>query len=404
MKEIVLGFPTQIIFGNGKINSLYQYLKPYGNKAFLAIDSYLAAKGLDDEIRTQLIKYGIDTLSYSDIDANPQCFSVDKAAKIAFQQECTMIIGIGGGSTIDFAKGVAVMAHHPGECWNYVRSSDHEMLHPFEYKTLPVIAIPTTAGTGSEVTPFAVFTNPLLKQKSTFISDVLYPKIALIDPELTQTVPPQITAFTGIDALSHAIESFVNRRANAFTKMVARESIRISSQYLIPVYVNGKNSEARGKMAWAAFLAGIAIAQGGTTLPHALAQPVSGYLNASHGGTVAACMMEIMRYSYESDLESFAEIAEAIDPNTICKPTHQKAEICSELVLGLFQKIDSVLGFKDFGLKEEDIEPISRIATTAYKSGIDKHPRRVNEDEIKLLYHKCMYPSKINRKKGNSQN
>lgn len=378
-----------IVFGNGKLKSLGNFVKEWANNAFLVIDPYLDKIGLSDEVITLLKKSSIKTSKYADIKPNPDCFGIDKAAEVAKQGACGVIITIGGGSTIDFGKGVAVIASNPGTCWSYTERSDHEVLRPGD-KTLPVIALPTTAGTGSEVTPFAVFNNPQMREKSTIISDKIFPKVAIIDPELMYSMPPGLTALTGVDALAHAIESYISVHANSFSKMIAIESIRLVSAYLPATVAYSKNKEARGKIAWASTLAGIAIAHAGVALPHALGQPVSGFCDAPHGGSIAACLAKILEFSFTADFNKFAEVAETMDPAVKSLPLREKAEKCADLVERLLKDINIKVRFGDFGLKEEDIEKVTHIALTGYYFDINSHPKQVTPEDIKRLYRECI--------------
>jgi len=389
MEELNCYLPVQVVFGNGKLRKLGDYVKNYGDKAFLAIDPYLDKIGLSDEVITLLKKSSVMTIKYTDIEPNPVCFGVDKAAEIARKENCQVVIGIGGGSTIDFAKGVAVIATHSGKCWDYVERTDQKVLRPSN-NTLPIIAVPTTAGTGSEVTLYAVFNNPQIKEKSTIFSDKIFPIVAIVDPELMYSMPPRLTALTGIDALSHAIESYINIHANSYSKMLAIESVRLVSTYLPAAVANGKNREARAKMAWASTLAGMAIAHVGTVLPHALGQPVSGFCGAPHGGSIAACLAKVLEFSFISNFEGFAEIAEAMDPAIKSLPIREKAEMSAKLVQRLLKDTDSEVTFSDFGLKEGDIDKVTDIALKAYFIDIGNHPRDVTKEDIQKLYRECM--------------
>ena len=379
----------KIIFGIGKTGQLPEFVQEFGKKAFLAIDPYVDKTGLADEVMNNLKKISVDTVKWTDIEPNPSCLGVDKAAEIAKREGSEVVIAIGGGSTMDFGKGVAVMATHPGICWQYTERTDHEVLRPTS-ATLPVITIPTTSGTGSEATAYAVFNNPEIKEKSTLINDFIIPKLALVDPELTFTAPPLLTAHTGIDALAHAIESYIALSANSFSKMVSREAIRLVATYLPVAVANGKNVEAREKMSWASTLGGIGIAHGGVALPHAIGQPVSGVFGAPHGGSITACLGRVIEISFPSDLQGFAEIAEALDPSVRDLPLRARAEKCSELVERLFQDTNSKARYADYGMTEADIDKVTHIALTGYAIDIAANPRQVTEEEIKQIYRDCI--------------
>jgi alcohol dehydrogenase class IV len=388
MEEFKAFFPT-IEFGAGKWRLVGEITKDYGRKAMLTIDPYLDENGLSDEIVAILGKAGVDTIKYIDIVANPHCSKVDEAAKIAKKENCDVVVAVGGGSAMDFGKAVAVVSTHPGKSWEYTERTDHQVKRPTE-KTLPIITIPTTAGTGSEATHYSVLNNPEIKEKSTIVSTWIIPKVGIVDPELMYSKPKELTAHTGIDAFAHSVESYININAHSFSKLVALESIRLVTEYLPPVVANGSNKEAREKMAWASTLGGAAIAHIGPVLGHCMAQPVGGFMNAPHGGSIAACLVKVLEFSYIADLEKFAEIAEAMDPSVRDLTLREKAEKCPELVARLFEDIDVKVRFRDFGLKEEDIDKVAHITTTGYAFDLVNHPRTVSEEDLKRLYKECL--------------
>lgn len=272
----------KVEFGAGKVNQIAEYAKGMGTKAAIAIDPYMNSRGMGDNMASQLSKVFIDSVIFADIEPNPSCFKVDETARRARAEKCDFVIAMGAGSAIDFGKGLAVMINSQGSSWDYTERNDHEVLRP-GVGTLPLIAIPTTSGTGSEATPFSVLNNPALKEKSTIVSERIFPTIAIVGPELMISMPPKITASTGFDAFAHALESFISLKANPFTTMVSREAMSIVLRNLPEAVANGENIKARENLAWASTLAGAAIAHIGVTLPHALAQPVGGMLGVPHG-------------------------------------------------------------------------------------------------------------------------
>lgn len=379
----------KVFFGCEELQNIGNYVNAYGPKAFLAIDPYLEQSGLGKTTVSLLQDASIETIVYSEIDPDPDCFGVDNAAEVASGEGCDLVIAMGGGSTIDFGKGVAVMATNPGTCWEYTRRKDHTPKEP-SVSTLPVIAIPTTAGTGSEITHYAVFSNSKIKEKSTIVSERIVPRLAVVDPELTYSCPPQLTALSGVDVLAHSIEAYINIHASPWVRLVALEAIRLVSEYLPAVVRNGADTEARQKMAWASTLGGMAIAHANPTLPHALGQAAGGYIHAPHGGSVAACLAQIMRISYASDPQRFAEIALAMDKKAAKLPLDVQAEQAAVLVDKLFDQIQVKVRFGDFGMRAEDIDRITEIAMTGYFTGISCHPKQVTAAEIKQIYRDCL--------------
>jgi len=389
MNNFQVKFPVQVIFGRGELRRIGEVAKEVGKKAFLAIDPFLKSSGVGEDIQGYLKKEGVDVLIYDEIKPNPPYNRIDKAATLAKEQGCDMVIGVGGGSAIDTAKAVAVVAGSGGSSWDYVQRTDHKVAQPKE-TTFPIIAIPTTAGTGSEATLYAVLTNPRIREKSTIINPRVFPRVSIVDPELTVSMPPALTAFTGFDALSHAIESYININSNAYSELVALESIKLLSHNLAGAVANGENIEARSKVAWGATLAGMAISHAGTVLPHAMGQPISGLYDAPHGGTIAACFAKIMEYSFISNLEKFANIAETMDEDVRSLSLRQKAEKSIELLKGLLKDINVEVNFGNYGVQRQDIPNLVDIVLKGFKQDVDAHPRKISKKEIENLYYKCI--------------
>ncbi|MBC7217194.1 MAG: iron-containing alcohol dehydrogenase [Candidatus Caldatribacterium sp.] len=387
LSYMVWYIPTRIVFGKGVAAQIGEYVREFGNTCFLVIDPALDNKGLGEEIASLLKEKGIGVVKYSDIPPNPPCSCVDRASEIARQEGCNVVVGVGGGSTIDVAKGVAVVAKNAGECWDYVKRRETGQRTIVD--TLPIIAVPSTAGTGSEVTPYAVFTNPLVREKGTIVSDKIFPKVALVDPTLTVSMPPRLTASTGVDAFAHAIESYINVKSNYYSELIALEAMKLIFWALPVAFSNGIDESARSKMLWASTLAGIAIANVGPCLPHALGQAVGGLTGAAHGETVAACLPEVLAFTFIAIIEKLGRVAETIEPSFRSLPLWTRAERALELVRNLLRCIGLELRFRDLGLKESDIEGVANAALKAYFWDIEAHPRRVGKDDILKICKDC---------------
>ena len=375
-------------FGAGRLDALGELVRPFGQRAFLALDPYFDSTGVGDRVAAILDREGIGVVKFTDIQPNPSCFGADEAAALARECGSDFVVAVGGGSTMDFGKGVAVLAANPGTCWQYTERSDHEVLRPNE--VLPVVAVPTTAGTGSEATHYAVFNNPEIREKSTIVSDKVFPELALVDPELTYSMPPQLTAATGFDALAHAIEAVISVKTTPFAQLTGIEAIRLVAAHLPRAVADGTEANARAALAWAATLAGAAIASGGVALPHAIAQPVSGLTGAPHGATIAACMTNILALSYEAAPARFAAIAETLKPSDGTLPLDEQASLCPTLVDQLLGEIGLRVSFSDFGMTEGDIDKATHIALTGYSFDIDCHPKEVSPDDIRRIYGECL--------------
>jgi len=375
-------------FGAGRLGELGDLARPLGRRALLAVDPYLDKIGLGDRVDDILGCAGIAAIRFTDIQPNPSCFGADRAASLARDGNVDLVIAVGGGSTIDFGKGVAVLAANPGTCWQYTERSDHEVLRPAG--VLPIVAVPTTAGTGSEATHYAVFNNPAIREKSTIVSPQVFPELALVDPELTYSMPPSLTASTGFDALAHAIEAVISVNTTPFARLTGIEAIGLIARHLPTAVAEGSDIEARAAMSWAAALAGAAIASGGVALPHAVAQPVSGLTGAPHGASIAACMTNILAFTYAAAPEQFAAIAEALQPTNGALPVNEQAKLCPTLVESLMDQIGLRVRFSDFGMTEDDIDKATHIALTGYSYDIECHPMPVSAEDNKRVYKECL--------------
>ena len=379
----------KVLFGAGRRKELGETARVLGRRAFLALDPYLERSGLGAEIEKLLRDAGLGVVTFTRIDPDPDCFVADEAAALARSEGCDMVVAVGGGSVMDFGKGVAVVAGNQGTAWQFTRRKDHTPLVPVQ-GTLPIVALPTTAGTGSEMTHYAVFSNEKLREKSTIVSEYLIPRAALVDPELTYSCPPRLTALTGVDVLAHSIEAYINVSSTPFARMVSLEAIRLVGPWLSRAVEDGANVEARTNMAWASALGGIAIAHANPTLPHALGQAAGGFLHAPHGASIAACLVPVMRISHETAPQVFADIAAALDPSAAVLPLGARAARSAALVDELLGKIGARVTLGELGLREQDIERVTQIAMTGYFTGISLHPKKVEKEEIMRIYKSCL--------------
>ncbi len=276
--------PTRTLFGAGQLNSLHSLPMP-GKKALIIISNGKStrANGYLERTESQLHQAGVTTVVFDGVAPNPTVSNVNDGAKAARENNCDFLVALGGGSVMDCSKGIAIMATNPGELWDYNPMGTGKGL-PFVCAPLPIIAITTTAGTGSETDAAGVITKEDTNEKS-FVSDpALFPKIAIVDPELMLTVPPKFTAFQGFDALFHSIEGYISKGANLISDMYALTAIENLAKYL-PVAVNqGNNLEARTHVAFANTLSGCVMCLTVITSEHSMEHALSAYhSNLPHG-------------------------------------------------------------------------------------------------------------------------
>lgn len=363
-------WPGKLVFGPGRLAVLGDEAKTLGRRAFVATTRDLSGLGLTDRVRHLLEAAGVAITLYEDVQPDPTSVAVDGAATLARAAGCDLIIGLGGGSAIDLAKGVAVAATHPGPIWDYVTYTGANA-KPVTAAALPVIAIPTTAGTGSEVTLGTVLDNPRGQgagvrgqesanaglgttdrpMKAALLSPHIYPRVALVDPELTYTMPPKVTAMTGFDALTHGMEAYLNAvRRNPASDLFALEAVRLVVHYLPQVLADPADQAARAQMAWAATLGGLSIALSNTTVAHAMGLPMGARLGTPHGLALSRLLPVVLAHSWQAQPARFAALAEAIGS---ARPGQGEAEKAQALAPWLKRFVEEIrLGAPWTGLGE----------------------------------------------------
>lgn len=306
-KDFVYFNPVKILFGEGKIKEAGEYSRAYGNKALIVTTGNLFKEnGLVKKLQEILKKSGVDSVHFPEVDPNPTNVQVDAGALVAKEEGCDFFIGLGGGSAIDAAKGMAIALGHGKPIWNFCMGPDME---PITEKTLPIVAIVTTSGTGSECTQWSVITNPETREKPGIGADYTFARLAIVDPELAATMPPAVTASTGFDALAHAIEAYTAVLSTPITDMACEKSIQLCGRYLRRAVANGQDMEARRGMSYSSMLSGVAISVGVVTLCHGLAHTIGGLAGTTHGQTLAAMTPHTMKLSLKANPEKFRKIA-----------------------------------------------------------------------------------------------
>jgi len=303
--------PTKVVFKQGAIEEVGKEAAQFGEKALLVTGKKAMKKfGITSMVQNFLINSGVEVIIYDQVEPEPSIQTVDRGGNLANLENCELIIGLGGGSVLDVSKGISLIAKQGSSISKFLENKDKEQCFHHS-NVLPVIAIPTTSGTGSEVTPFALFTDLKERRKKALGNPLLYPKVALVDPELMMKMPPKLVASTGIDALGHAIEAYISRRANVVSDMFAKEAINLIIQNLRQCVVNRNDKEAQKNMGLASTFAGIAISQAGVVAGHAMATSLGGYFGIPHGTTVGIFLpyaLELNRSIYPRKVNQVAKM------------------------------------------------------------------------------------------------
>lgn len=356
MKHFQYFAPTEIVFGCGRVQEIGLLTARYGKKALLVtMPSTEFMEPVYRRVKESLSSAGVECAHFDGIASNPTTDMVTNGTTIARRVGAEVIIGLGGGSAMDTAKAIAVEATHPGTAWDYNCHTPGP-----GPQTLPIIAISTTAGTGSQTTPCAVITKAEDKDKSAIWHPNIFPKVAIVDPELTKTMPQSVTAQTGFDAFCHNFEAFLSRNSNPMVEILALEAIRLIHTYLPRALDNGQDMEAREKMAWADTLGGLTNASAGVTLPHGLGMQIGGHCpQVSHGCALAAQYPQFTRFTWESAVEKFAAVGRIFDPSLSHVNDRKAAEQCCVLIDQFLKKIGLWIGLEELGVTDDDIRQIA---------------------------------------------
>lgn len=356
MKNFDYFAPTQIAFGAGRVKQVGEITARYGKKAMLVTETVAPAlEGLYNCVKRSLADAGIDCVHYDGVIANPTTDVVSKGANIAKAAGVDVVIGLGGGSAMDTAKAIAVEATHPGTAWDYNCHTDG----PTD-KTLPIIAIGTTAGTGSQVAPCAVITKTSDKDKSAIWHKNIFPKVAIVDPEVTMTLPKSITAQTGFDAFCHNFEAYLSINCNVMVEGMSLQAIRLIVENLPKVLNDGSNIQARSCMVWADTLGGLSNSSAGVTLPHGLGMQIGGHCpHVTHGQSLAAFYPAFTRYTYLAAIDKFAAVGRIFWPILCGESDVIAAEKCCDAIDEFLKEIGLWTDFERLKVTKEDIREIA---------------------------------------------
>jgi choline dehydrogenase len=351
--------PTVMKHGIGAIQTLAEEVKALGvSRPMLVTDQGIVNAGLLERATEPLKAANMDFVVFDQVKANPPIALVDDAAAFYKREGCDGLIGLGGGSSMDTAKSIGVVASNGGSILDYEWADPQ----PIKNRIPPTICIPTTAGTGSEVTLWAVITDPQRKIKFNVGGTPLIGAwVALIDPELTLGLPPAVTAGTGMDALAHAVECYTCAYAQPLPDSVALLAMEYVGQYLRIAFAQGHNVEARYKMSMAAMLAGLSYGTESAGAAHAMSQSAGGVRDVPHGPLTARLLGPVMEYNYMGEPQKFARIAQALGEDIRGLSVWQAAEKAVEAVMRLTEDVE-IPTLQQLGFREEEIPMLAKIA------------------------------------------
>lgn len=353
--------PTRILFGSGELNNLHEQKMP-GKKAMVLISNGKSTKtnGYLTRTEEQLKLAGVETVVFDKVESNPLKSTVMTGSAIARVNDCDFIVALGGGSCIDAAKAIAVMATNDGDYWDYIPSGTGKGKE-IQNNPLPLIAIPTTAGTGSEADPGTVITNEETHEKTGYLHNNLFPVISIVDPELMVTVPPKFTAYQGFDALFHSLEGYISNGGNIMSDVYALAAIENVAHNLARAVKNGNEMEARGKVAFGSTLSGLVMSVGVTTSQHSLEHAMSAFhQELPHGAGLIMLSKAYFTHFINQQVcdDRFVKMAQAMGMEDAKEPM----DFITALVK--LQEDCGVADLKmsDYGIKPEEFEKMAENA------------------------------------------
>lgn len=381
-----LDMPKKTYFSVGAVRKVREAVKDFNaNNVFIVTDRGVVNAGLIDPLTTELSLTATKTSIFDGTEPEPTVESIEKAVEALEKVgDVDLFVAVGGGSVMDTAKCMNIVSMNGGSILDYEDGIENP--RPIR-KLRPLIAIPTTAGTGSEASAWAVFTDTKRKLKTGACDPKLIADVAILDPNMTKTMPPTLTAATGMDALTHAIEAYVSIYANPVTDAFSAQAIRLIAENLRIAVKDGKNMEARTNMILASFMAGSAFSNSSLGIVHSMAESMGGFCRIPHGIANTLMLPHVMEFNLSANVEKFAKIAELMGEDVKNLDADQASKKSVSAVKELSKDIGLPQTLREVGVKREDIPALVEIA---YKWANDSgNPREVSEEQLRELYEKA---------------
>lgn len=377
--------PRAIFYGMKALKKVGEEAKSRGTNALVISDRIMESLNYVTQCTKCLKESDVLYTTYLSVDSEPTDTFVDEATELLRKNNCDIVIALGGGSCIDTAKAVAVLATNGGDISEYMANKKIASKN-----ALPLIAIPTTAGTGSEATDVTVITNTTNDVKMMIKQPAFLPEVAIIDPLLTISSPQKVTAATGIDALTHGIEAFISRRSHPYTDTFALSAIKLIYENIYRAYEDGEDMEARENMSMGALMAGVAFSNSSVCLVHGMSRPIGALFHVPHGVSNAMLLPAVLEFSKEDCIDQLAEIGIFIDQDL---RGNSKEFIADSLVKNIKKLcVDlNIPNIKDWGIEKSKFKKVvQKMAKDALASGSPaNNPRIPTEQEIIDLYDTC---------------
>jgi alcohol dehydrogenase len=372
--------PNKIILGMNTASMVTEEIKKLGTgRVLLVTDRGIVEAGLISSVEDSLKINKIDCVLYDAVEPEPPAKVIDQGVEIFKSERCGILLGIGGGSSLDVAKGISILVTNGGRILDYCGADR------VPQKGAPLLLMPTTAGTGSEATRVLVMTDEEQNIKNVVFTPHALADTAIVDPVLTYSLPPQITADTGMDALAHAIETYVSMNATVFSDVLAERAIKLISRYLPVAWAKGANMEARYQMSIGATIAGLAFGSGGLGAVHALAYPLGTEFHLSHGRTNAIMLPHIMQYNLIGNPAKYARIAQLMGRDIEGYSWFEAAALAVDTIKQLLDTINVSYRLIDYGISPEDLPKLVEGGMKQARL-FTPNPRDLNDKDVKSIY------------------
>ena len=385
MKNFNYYQPTEILFGVGRIKEIGKAVSKYGNRCLLVTGSKTPKyESMFKVLKDSLNSSGVELAHFDGVIPNPTTDVITNGANMAKEFNANVILGFGGGSSMDSAKAIAVEATHEGTSWDYLFYRDTQ---PSE-KTLPVITVSTTSGTGAHVTQVAVITNENDRDKSAIYNNNVIPKVSIVDPELMLSVPQNVTSATGFDVFCHAFESTLHPNSSLYTELMAFEAIDLVIRNLKNLVDDGSNLESRKALAWADTLAGLCITNAGVTLPHGIGMAIGGmYPQVMHGEALALNYPEFSRFTYQYAIPQFSRLGRLFNKDLNKASDMDAAKECCNEIDKFLKEIKMWFGLTDFNIPKEELNLLAKQSQVL--PDYEQNPIIANLEQMTELLSKC---------------
>jgi 1,3-propanediol dehydrogenase/alcohol dehydrogenase len=379
MDYSVFQCPKKIIYGKNTVNVIGSEAAVFGNKAMIVTGKHSSKKtGALDKVYDSLKNQRVDPVIFNKVESDPSVFTVREGVKVGKEEKVDFIVALGGGSAMDAAKAISMVIGNGGDILDY------EKTQPKTYG-IPIIAVPTTAGTGSEVSKFSIITDTERKIKMLISSNFIIPEIAILDPLLTMMMPPQVTAATGMDAFTHAIEAYISKAAQPMSDTFAIKAIKIISSNISRSVLKG-DIEAREKMLLGQMYAGLAFSNASTALVHSMSRPLGAYYKVPHGMANAILLTEVMKFNRASCAEKFKVIAEAMGENVEGKSVREASLIAVDTIRSIFLDTGLPVSLKEVGVDKNNFRKMAEDAMESKTTALN--PRKPTVEQLVEIYEK----------------